>query len=154
MKAITIVLVSLLPISLLHADSAEQRQLNQYLAIETRVEAACRSDVDSDLCQVWLHGVQQGVEAVAVQTEQLSARWALIHEREQQAHPRAWLTRDVLNAVSCSPDALTFVSSFRQREDAGWSAGQEHVASMCGPIWSAQRLEPKHGSQVSVASYD
>lgn len=153
MKAITAVLVSLLPISLLHADSAEQRQLNQYLAIQARVEAACRSDVDSELCQVWLHGMQQGVEAVAVQTEQLSARWALVHEREEQTHPRAWLTRDVLNAASCSPDALEFVSSFRQG-DADRNAGQEHVARMCGPIWTAQRLEPKPSSQVSAVSYE
>jgi hypothetical protein len=139
---------------LLHADSAEQRQLNQYLAIEARVEAACRSDVDSELCQVWLHGMQQGVEAVALQTEQLSARWALTHERGEQAHPRAWLTRDVLNAASCSPDALAFVSSFRQEEGADWNAGQEHVARMCGPIWSAQRLEPTPSSQVSALNYE
>lgn len=154
MKAISIVLVSLLPISLLHADSAEQRQLNMYLAIEKRVEAACRSNVDSELCQVWLHGMQQGVEAVAVQTEQLSARWALVHERAEKAHPRAWLTRDVLNAVSCSPDPLTFVSSFDQNEEEPWSSGREHVASMCGPIWTAQRLEPQQSSQVSALSYD
>ncbi len=152
MRAFSVIVVSLLPLSILHADSAEQRQLNKYLSLQQRVQAACVDDANSDLCQAWLQGMYQGVQAMGEQVEQLASRWALVHELDQTNHPRAWITRDVLNAVSCSPDALTFVSSYNGsiQQSAARSAAA-HVASNCGPIWTAQHLTPYEAETVSVS---
>lgn len=170
MKALGIVIVSLLPISLLHADSAEQRQLDRYLALEQRIQQSCDSNVDSDLCQAWLQGMLHGVQAAGVQAEKMSSSWALVHEQDQKNNPNAWITRDVLNAVSCAPNALDFVGSYHAASDEdgeGLAYGSKypsvvkkansrrraaaHVEAMCGPIWMAQRLEPSIGIEKNSA---
>lgn len=141
-----------LPLTLLHADNSEQRQLDRFLALEQRVQKACQNDIESDLCQVWLHGMLHGVQAYGVQTEKLSQRWALVHERDSQHNPRAWLARDVLNAVSCTPDALQFMSDFESGKGSVTAAATRHVSKACAPLWQAQRVSPAL-EQVSVADY-
>ena len=152
MKAFGVILVSLLPVSLLHADGNEQQQLNRYLSLEQRIQQSCNNDVDSDLCQAWLHGMVQGVQAVGEQAEKLSADWALVHERDAARYPRAWLTRDVLSAVSCSPDTLDFVASYRAGADPGQSVN-DHVSRNCGPIWAARHLDAPDPAMLTAATH-
>ena len=169
MKALGIVIVSLLPVSLLHADSAERRQLDRYLALEQRIQQSCDSNLESDLCQAWLQGMLHGVQAAGVQAEKMSSSWALVHERDQKNNPNAWITRDVLNAVSCAPNALDFVSSYHpasdqrktghnnqstsvMKEESSSRRAAAHVEAMCGPIWMAQRLEPSTKIERSAAA--
>lgn len=152
MRVFSVIVVSLLPLSLLHADSMEQRQLNRYLALQQRVQVACEKDTDSDLCQAWLQGMQQGVQAMGEQVEEMASRWALVHERDQSNYPRAWITRDVLQAVSCTPDALMFVSSYAPSPLLpAPRAAAMHVANNCGPIWTAQHLTPSVENEVSIS---
>src|SRR5690606_21229641 len=146
-RALVLLAICALPLTLLHADSDEQRQLDRFLALEQRVQAACRANVESDLCQVWLHGMLQGVQAYGGQAEKLSARWALVHERERDQHPRAWLARDVLNAVSCAPDALRFMADFNGSGASVREAAEHHVNAACSPLWQAQRVMPNTREQ-------
>jgi len=150
-RVLVMLAVCVLPLTLLHADSDEQRQLDRFLALEQRVQAACRANVENDLCQVWLHGMLQGVQAYGGQAEKLSASWALVHERERDQHPRAWLARDVLNAVSCSPDALRFMADFRDGGSSAREAAERHVNAACSPLWQAQHVMPATHEQVSSA---
>lgn len=150
-KVMVLLAVLVLPLTLLHADGDEQEQLDRFLALEQRVQSACRANVESDLCQVWLHGMLQGVQAYGGQAEKLSASWALVHERERDQHPRAWLARDVLNAVSCSPDALRFMADFRDDGSSVREAAERHVNAACTPLWQAQRVMPTPHEQVSSA---
>lgn len=152
-KVLVLLAVCALPLTLLHAKGDEQRQLDRFLALEQRVQAACRANVESDLCQVWLHGMLQGVQAYGGQAEKLSARWALVHEREREQHPRAWLARDVLNAVSCAPDALRFMTDFDGDASSVSEAAERHVSAACSPLWQAQRVMPTGQEQVSSALY-
>lgn len=152
-RVLVLLAICALPLTLLHADSDEQRQLDHFLALEQRVQAACRANVESDLCQVWLHGMLQGVQAYGGQAEKLSARWALVHERERDQHPRAWLARDVLNAVSCAPDALRFMADFNAGGSSVSEAAERHVSAACSPLWQAQRVMPTGQEQVSSAIY-
>lgn len=152
-RVLVLLAVCALPLTLLHAGSDEQRQLDHFLALEQRVQAACRANVESDLCQVWLHGMLQGVQAYGGQAEKLSARWALVHERERDQHPRAWLARDVLNAVSCAPDALRFMADFNAGGSSVREAAERHVSAACSPLWQAQRVMPTGQEQVSSAIY-
>jgi|GEM_PF-4275409 len=152
MRAFSVIVVSLLPLTILHADSTEQRQLNQYLSLQQRVQVACAEDTRSDLCQAWLQGMYQGVQAMGEQVEKLATRWGRVHELDQGNHPRAWITRDVLNAVSCTPDALTFVASYSASlQQPPSRTAANHVASSCGPIWTAQHLTPGEADTVSVS---
>lgn len=152
-RVLVLLAVCALPLTLLHAEGDEQRQLDHFLALEQRVQAACRANVESDLCQVWLHGMLQGVQAYGGQAEKLSARWALVHERERDQHPRAWLARDVLNAVSCAPDALRFMADFNASGGSVSEAAERHVSEACSPLWQAQRVMPTGQEQVSSAVY-
>lgn len=130
--------------------------LKQFNTMQAKIDQACETAPQGDLCQAFRHGVLQGVEAFSVQAERLSADWGLAHERALSGHfrgPRAdmaWVARDVLNAVSCTPDPLDFVSA----PDAGVSAPQqaaERVQRFCGPIWQVQRLRPWVGTDVHMA---
>ncbi|MCB1837224.1 MAG: hypothetical protein KDH99_06340 [Alcanivoracaceae bacterium] len=149
-KVLVLLAVCTLPLTLLHADGEEKRQLERFLALEQRVQTACRADVESDLCQVWLHGMLQGVQAYGGQAEKLAGRWALVHERERDQHPRAWLARDVLNAVSCSPDALRFMADFESSAGSVREVAERHVDAACSPLWQAQRVMPTTREQVSM----
>lgn len=152
-RVLVLLAVCALPLTLLHAKGDEQRQLDRFLALEQRVQAACRANVESDLCQVWLHGMLQGVQAYGGQAEKLSARWALVHEREREQHPRAWLARDVLNAVSCAPDALRFMTDFDGDASSVSEAAERHVSAACSPLWQAQHVMPTGQEQVTSALY-
>lgn len=148
-RVLVLLAVFVLPLTFLHADGDEQRELDRFLALEQRVQSACRANVESDLCQVWLHGMLQGVQGYGGQTEKLSARWALVHEHEREEHPRAWLARDVLNAVSCSPDPLSFMADFKETGSSVREAAERHVSDACSPLWQAQRVMPVSRAQVS-----
>ncbi|MDF1821109.1 MAG: hypothetical protein P1U64_06045 [Alcanivoracaceae bacterium] len=148
-----LIAVAAVAASLARADDAA---LDRFNAMQEKIAAACQSAPDGDLCQAFRHGVLQGVDAFSVQAEKLSADWGLAHERALSGHfrgPRAdmaWVARDVLNAVSCSPDPLDFVSaSAGEGSPAGQAA--ERVQRFCGPIWQVQRLRPWVGTDVHMA---
>lgn len=135
---------------------ADDAALDRFNAMQGKITRACATAPDGDLCQAFRHGVLQGVEAFSVQAERLSADWGLAHERAlsgQFRGPRAemaWVARDVLNAVSCSPDPLDFVSAPASATSASAQAG-ERVQRFCGPIWQVQRLRPWVGTDVHMA---
>ena len=153
MRTLILFIISLCPLVVLYAQTQSQQRdddLGQYLSLQHRVQVACQQNAKSDLCQAWLQGMYQGVRATGEQAEKMAVRWAQLYEMDGRNHPEAWLTRDVLNAVSCSPDALAFVSSYvpAQSLEVPQSASG-HVAQSCGPIWTAGSLAPMGNRMVS-----
>ena len=135
---------------------AQDRELARFEALQQRIATACAQAPEGDLCQVYRHGVLQGVQAFSEQAESLSSDWGLAHERSLKGQfrgPRAdvaWVARDVLNAVSCSPDPLDFVAGMVPGVDAAAQA-RNQVQRFCAPLWQVQRLQPWSPADVHMA---
>ena len=155
MRTFILFCISLSPLVVLYAQtqsSVQDDQLGLYLSLQHRIQVACHQDTHSDLCQAWLQGMFQGVRATGEQAEKMSVRWAQVYELDGDNQPQAWLTRDVLNAVSCSPDALSFVGNYVPAQSLDVSqAASSHVGQNCGPIWTAGSLAPAVNRMVSNA---
>ena len=145
-KGMGLVLVALLSLPAWAADAvpvAEQR----YEALQQRISQACQAEPQGDLCQVYLHGLLEGVQATGTQVERLAAGWARLHEQADRRHPYAWLARDILHASSCSPDALAFLQGFAPaRASDVRRQASDHVAAHCQPDWVRHRLEAPVGA--------
>lgn len=125
------------------ADSLDKADaLARYEGLQQRIASACESNPGGDLCQVYLHGLLQGVQATGLQAERLAGGWASLYEEAGRRHPVAWLARDILHASSCTPDALGFLSSFSSAAgDNVALRANEHVQAHCQPVWMQHRLE-------------
>ena len=146
-KQAALALACLLPLSAWAAEDSEVA-VQRYEAVQQKIHQACESDPQGELCQVYLHGMLQGVQATGIQVESLAAGWARLHEQADRRHPYAWLARDILHAASCAPDALAFLQEF-QPSAAAEVADQasEHVARHCQPLWANRRLEAPAAAQ-------